>query len=115
MLGNGRTLLAIPISTTRVYVYADLAVSTDNVQSFSQSSPLGPLFKDFAGPVFPLIESLAPDTYIHYSSLQEVRLKDWVKGRAVLLGERAWQWKMPLCLQRSCLVKVASGRLFVRM
>jgi 2-polyprenyl-6-methoxyphenol hydroxylase-like FAD-dependent oxidoreductase len=89
MLGNGRTLLAIPISPTHVYVYADLAVSTDNVQSLSQTTPLGPLFKDFAGPVFPLIESLAPDTYIHYSSLQEVRLKDWVKGRAVLLGDAA--------------------------
>jgi 2-polyprenyl-6-methoxyphenol hydroxylase-like FAD-dependent oxidoreductase len=89
MLGDGRTLLAIPISPTHVYVYADLDVTTNNVQSFSQCTPLGPLFKDFAGPVFPLIECLAPDTYIHYSALQEVRLRDWVKGRAILLGDAA--------------------------
>jgi 2-polyprenyl-6-methoxyphenol hydroxylase-like FAD-dependent oxidoreductase len=89
MLGGGRTLLAIPVNPTHVYVYADLAVSGNGVSSYSSRSPLGSLFKDFAGPLFPLIEQLSSDTKVHYGPIQEVLLKDWVQGRVVLLGDAA--------------------------
>ncbi len=89
MLGRGRTLLAIPVSQTDVYVYADMAVPSEGVLALSQSSPLRSLFKGFAGPVFPLIDRLPSDAHVHYGPIEEVRLKDWVKGRIVLLGDAA--------------------------
>ncbi len=89
MLGRGRTLLAIPVSQTDVYVYADLAVPSEGVLALSRSSPLRSLFKGFAAPIFPLIDRLSPDAHIHYGPIEEVRLNDWVKGRIVLLGDAA--------------------------
>ncbi len=89
MLGTGRTLLAIPVSRTDVYVYADISVPGDGVPGLPPDSPLRSLFKDFAGPVFPLIDRLSADTPIHYGPIEEVRLKDWISGRVVLLGDAA--------------------------
>jgi 2-polyprenyl-6-methoxyphenol hydroxylase-like FAD-dependent oxidoreductase len=89
MLGRDRTLLAIPVSESDVYVYADMAVPSEGILALSRSSPLRSLFKGFAGPVFPLIDRLPSDTQVHYGPIEEVRLKDWVKDRIVLLGDAA--------------------------
>lgn len=89
MLGNGCTLLAIPVSLTEVYVYADLAVASGAIGGFSRSSPLRQLFKDFAGPVFPLIDRLSSDTQIHFAPIEEVRLTNWTQRRLALIGDAA--------------------------
>ncbi|SDR97369.1 FAD-dependent monooxygenase [Bradyrhizobium canariense] len=89
MLGSGRTLLAIPVNRTDVYVYADIAIPGDGAPDLPPDSPLRSLFKDFSGPVFPLIDGLSAETPIHYGPIEEVRLKDWINGRVVLLGDAA--------------------------
>ena len=96
MLGKGRTLLAIPVSQTDVYFYADMAVPSEGILAMSRISPLRSLFKGFAGPVFPLIDRLPSDAHVfpsdahvHYGPIEEVQLEDWVKDRIVLLGDAA--------------------------
>jgi 2-polyprenyl-6-methoxyphenol hydroxylase-like FAD-dependent oxidoreductase len=89
MLGNGRTLLAIPISPSEVYVYADLAVPGDAIDQFSQTSSLAPLFAGFARPVLPLLEGLSIDTKIHFASVEQVQMTSWVNGRVLLIGDAA--------------------------
>jgi 2-polyprenyl-6-methoxyphenol hydroxylase-like FAD-dependent oxidoreductase len=89
MLGNGRTLLAIPVSATDVYVYGDMAVDEGMIGSFSQDTALPPLFAGFAAPVFPLIENVAAGTQVHFGRIEQVQMPEWVAGRAVLVGDAA--------------------------
>jgi 2-polyprenyl-6-methoxyphenol hydroxylase-like FAD-dependent oxidoreductase len=89
MLGNGRTLLAIPVSKSNVYVYADMAVASNAIERFSDQSPLTALFAGFGAPVFPLIEALSGDTKIHFGRIEQVQLTSWVNGRVVLIGDAA--------------------------
>ncbi len=89
MLGNGRTLLALPISETDVYVYGDIAVNEAAIGAFSQGTPLLPLFAEFAAPVLPLIENLPAETQVHFGRIEQVEMPHWVAGRAVLIGDAA--------------------------
>jgi 2-polyprenyl-6-methoxyphenol hydroxylase-like FAD-dependent oxidoreductase len=89
MLGNGRTLLALPVSRSDVYVYADLAVEKADIAGFSAQTPLASLHAGFGAPVFPLIEALPAGTEIHFGRIEEVRMADWVNGRVVLIGDAA--------------------------
>ncbi|MET0674200.1 MAG: FAD-dependent monooxygenase, partial [Bradyrhizobium sp.] len=89
MLGRDRTLLAIPVSQTDVYVYADMAVSNGDIRALSRNSSLRSLFEGFTGPVFPLIDRLHSDAQVNFGPIEEVQLKDWVQGRIVLLGDAA--------------------------
>jgi len=89
MLGNGRTLLALPVSTTDVYVYADIAVGADAIGEFSPRSALPSLLAGFGAPVFPLIENLPAGTEVHFGRIEQVRMAEWVKGRVVLIGDAA--------------------------
>lgn len=124
MLGNGRTLLAIPVSQTEVYVYADLAVSAGDIAGLSRTSPLRKLFGDFRGPVFPLVDRLSSDAHIQFGPIEEVRLTDWLARRVVLIGDaahgsspnmaggRGWRWRMLWCWRRSSRVRPGSTRLW---
>jgi 2-polyprenyl-6-methoxyphenol hydroxylase-like FAD-dependent oxidoreductase len=89
MLGNKRTLLALPVSRTDVYVYGDIAVDEDAICAFSQDTPLAPLFADFTAPVFPLIENLPTGTQVHFGRIEQVQMPEWVADRAVLIGDAA--------------------------
>jgi 2-polyprenyl-6-methoxyphenol hydroxylase-like FAD-dependent oxidoreductase len=86
MLGKGRTLLAIPISSSKLYVYADCP-TTD----FSDGSmeTLKGLFSDFEGPLRPIIDELDSSVPIHRALLQEVPYRRQVISRLVLIGDAA--------------------------
>ena len=89
MLGDGRTLLAIPVGQSDVYVYADMAVAANAVEGFSDQSPLASLFAGFSAPVFPLIESLSRDANVHFGRIEQVQMTSWVNGRVILIGDAA--------------------------
>jgi 2-polyprenyl-6-methoxyphenol hydroxylase-like FAD-dependent oxidoreductase len=89
MIGNGRTLLAIPINQTEIYVYADMAVDRLTADRLSAYTPLSSIFAGFGAPIFPLIDACSTDTQIHFGKIEQVRMPNWVNGRVVLIGDAA--------------------------
>jgi 2-polyprenyl-6-methoxyphenol hydroxylase-like FAD-dependent oxidoreductase len=86
MLGHKRSLLAIPISKTKVYVYADCSTS---LMPRPSVPALKVLFQDFRAPLGDIL-SQAPEVSDAYCSpLEEVTMKRWVKGNVVLIGDAA--------------------------
>jgi 2-polyprenyl-6-methoxyphenol hydroxylase-like FAD-dependent oxidoreductase len=89
MFGNGRTLLALPVSSTHVYLYADISVGADAIDAFSPRTALPPLFAGFGAPVYPLIESLPADLEMHFGRIEQVQMAESTRGRVVLIGDAA--------------------------
>jgi len=90
MLGNGATLLGIPVSATHAYVYADLTLPAGaDSESFRHAS-LPELFNAFAAPLHRLLERGQHDeARVHFGRLGQVEMDDWVQGRVVLIGDAA--------------------------
>ncbi|PDT34719.1 MULTISPECIES: FAD-dependent monooxygenase [Sinorhizobium] len=86
MLGNGRTLLGIPISETETYIYADCR---SNEFGDGSVNVMKRLFNSFAGPLGPIVAALDPATAVHRAVLQEVPAKRWIADRHVLIGDAA--------------------------
>lgn len=86
MLGNGRTLLGIPISERETYIYADCRLS-----DFGDGSVevMKRLFSGFAAPLGPIVAALDPATAVHRATLQEVAASRWIADRHVLIGDAA--------------------------
>ena len=85
MLGHRTAFLTIPIGNGRVYCYCD-------VVSASRDDPdedLGQLFSGFAEPVPSLIDSVTDRALVHRSTIEEVALDSWTRGRVVLVGDAA--------------------------
>lgn len=89
MLGAGLTLLAIPVSERDVYVYADMAITGNEARAGIKDVSLITLFQDFAAPVFPLVANMPDSTPVHFGSIEQVVMDDWVRGRVVLIGDAA--------------------------
>ncbi|MFI8479111.1 FAD-dependent monooxygenase [Pseudomonas sp. NPDC078700] len=89
MLGQGRTLLAIPVSAEHVYVYADLTLVDGEAKEDIKTTPLEGLFNDFAAPVFSLIANVPKDTPVHFGSIEQVVMDAWYLDRVVLIGDAA--------------------------
>lgn len=89
MLGTGKTLLGLPVSEESIYVYGDVTVPSSAVGDYSPETDLKPLFAGFGAPVFPLIETLPAGARVHFGRIEEVRMREWVKGRSVLIGDAA--------------------------
>jgi 2-polyprenyl-6-methoxyphenol hydroxylase-like FAD-dependent oxidoreductase len=87
MLGNGKTLLGLPVNAQNIYVYGDVTVPSEAIGDYSPGTDLKPLFAEFGAPVYPLIETVPADTQVHFGRIEEVRMSEWVKGRAVLIGD----------------------------
>jgi FAD-dependent urate hydroxylase len=85
MLGHRTAFLTIPIGNGRVYCYCDV-VSTSEAD---RHEDVGRLFSGFAEPVPSLIDSLADRPLVHRSTIEEVALDSWVRGRVVLVGDAA--------------------------
>jgi 2-polyprenyl-6-methoxyphenol hydroxylase-like FAD-dependent oxidoreductase len=84
LLGRRAAFLMLPIGNGRVYCYCDvLSPSAED----GVNDP-GPRFCGFAEPVPSLIESI-PDQGLHRSTIEEVTLDTWVRGRVVLVGDAA--------------------------
>ena len=89
MLGNGSTLLAIPVTAEDVYVYADKTLPGSFDPQTARSANLVEHFQGFASPVFPLVEQASGDTRIHAGRIGQVTMDHWVRGRIVLMGDAA--------------------------
>lgn len=89
MLGNGRTLLAIPVGDGQVYVYADITLPAGADPESVRHACLPELFQDFSAPVFPLLERAQDDTPVHFSRLGEIVMDDWTHGNVVFIGDAA--------------------------
>lgn len=89
MLGHRKALLAIPVNANDIYVYADTALAFQDIQSTTAQASLPALFKDFSGPILPLITQIPEGTLVHFSKIEQVVMDDWVKGRVVLIGDAA--------------------------
>ncbi|WP_004580200.1 FAD-dependent monooxygenase [Marinobacter nanhaiticus] len=87
MLGNGRTLLAIPVSDTETYVYADRALN--HHEAANGSMQMGSLFGEFSDPLSPLVENLSAETQIHFGRIEEISMPQWRCGRVILIGDAA--------------------------
>lgn len=88
MLGDGMSLLAIPINADRLYVYADMAVSEQAAQRNLTDLPPR-LLTAFSSPLSPLITHMPTDAQVHFSRIEQVVMDDWVKGQVVLIGDAA--------------------------
>jgi 2-polyprenyl-6-methoxyphenol hydroxylase-like FAD-dependent oxidoreductase len=85
MLGDRTALLTVPIGRDRVYCYCDV-VSTPEAD---RHQDLGPLFSGFADPVPSLLDSVSDRALVHRSTIEEVALDSWTRGRVVLVGDAA--------------------------
>ncbi|WP_339485551.1 FAD-dependent monooxygenase [Pseudomonas sp. EL_65y_Pfl2_R95] len=89
MLGQGRTLLAIPVSAEKVYVYADKTLGDGEAKEDIQTTPLATVFEDFSAPVLPLIASMPSTTPVHFGSIEQVVMSTWYLDQVVLIGDAA--------------------------
>lgn len=101
MLGADRSLLAKPISTTELYIYADISVDKDFTSAYSCETPLLPLFGDMAGPLRPALE-LSSAATVHFGELVRLRMPAWYKNRVALVGDAAHA-SPPSMAQGACL------------
>lgn len=86
MLGPGRTLLAIPVSETHVYLYADCRTA-----DVPNNTVLGlrDLFVGFKSPLGELVARLNSSNEIHFGELQEIPEHSRNKHGLVLMGDAA--------------------------
>lgn len=86
MVGEKRTLLAIPVNKEELYIYADCP--TDELRKQS-SVFVSDMFSNFRGPLGHIIPELDKNTKIHCAQLEEVPMRRWAKARTVLIGDAA--------------------------
>lgn len=89
MLGNGCTLLAIPVSRDHAYVYADLAAPMGADPGQLRHLNLAEQFRGFSSPLLPLVQQASAASDIHFGRIGQVSMNDWVRGRIVLVGDAA--------------------------
>jgi FAD-dependent urate hydroxylase len=85
MLGHRTAFLTIPIGNGRVYCYCDVVSASGE----DCDEDLGRVFSGFAEPVPTLLGSVADQALMHRSTIEEVALDSWVRGRVVLVGDAA--------------------------
>ncbi|QRM51633.1 NAD(P)-binding protein (plasmid) [Rhizobium sp. BG6] len=86
MLGAGRTLLAIPLNDSELYLYADCFAKDFGDGSISA---LKAAFRDFASPLGPIVANLSDGIEAHRSAIEEVPFSTFIAGRLVLIGDAA--------------------------
>ncbi|NKM42479.1 hypothetical protein GFL68_30400 [Rhizobium laguerreae] len=86
MLGRGRTLLAIPVTASQVYLYADCRTSEVNRNTLQDFKGM---FGDFRAPLGPLIAQLDTSAEIHFSGLEEVPDFSTFEDGLVFIGDAA--------------------------
>lgn len=88
MLGATNSLLAEPVSSSELYVYADISADDAHRKIYSPSTPLKPLFQNIAGPLYPAL-ALGAQAAVHYGELVSLRLDSWCRNRVALVGDAA--------------------------
>jgi 2-polyprenyl-6-methoxyphenol hydroxylase-like FAD-dependent oxidoreductase len=89
MLGQKRTLLAIPVEAGKLYVYGDVAAAEGAHEGVAPVQVLRGLFSSFAAPLRPVVESLDAAHPIHAARLREIPAQIRHKGSVVLIGDAA--------------------------
>jgi 2-polyprenyl-6-methoxyphenol hydroxylase-like FAD-dependent oxidoreductase len=89
MLAPRQAFLAMPVGPNRLYCYADLATLATEDPTRRDLDRLLALFAEFAEPVPGILSELRSFDAIHFSTIEEVVVDSWVKGRVVLLGDAA--------------------------
>jgi FAD-dependent urate hydroxylase len=85
MLGHRTAFLTVPIGRGRVYCYCDV-VSASGEEGGNDP---GRFLSGFAEPVPTLLDSVPDQGCLHRSTIEEVALDSWVKGRVILVGDAA--------------------------
>jgi FAD-dependent urate hydroxylase len=85
MLGKRTAFLTIPIGNDQVYCYCDIVSSPDE----QPDEDPGTLFSAFAEPAPALLDSISDRALMHRSTIEEVALDSWTRGRVVLVGDAA--------------------------
>jgi 2-polyprenyl-6-methoxyphenol hydroxylase-like FAD-dependent oxidoreductase len=85
MLGQRTAFLTIPIGNGRVYCYCDLVSPAGE----ARHEDFGRHFSGYADPVPKLLESVPEPDLVHRSTIEEVALDSWVRGRVALVGDAA--------------------------
>jgi len=88
MLGATNSLLAKPVSSSEMYVYADMSADDAHRKIYSPSTPLKPLFRDIAGPLYPVLD-LCAKARVHYGELVSLQLNSLCRNRVALVGDAA--------------------------
>ena len=81
LLGRRTAFLMLPIGDGRAYCYCDVVAGGDEEPAR--------LFAGFARPVPDLLESASDPARVHRSTIEEVALDTWTRGRVVLIGDAA--------------------------
>ncbi|QRM33433.1 FAD-dependent monooxygenase [Microvirga sp. VF16] len=89
MIGQGQTLLAIPVSPSMAYVYADRSVELGATRPYSDTTSLERLFSGFSGPLVSLVKTVPPETKVHFSQIETVPSGTWRRDRIILIGDAA--------------------------
>jgi 2-polyprenyl-6-methoxyphenol hydroxylase-like FAD-dependent oxidoreductase len=81
----------IPISPEQMYIWASIAEPNKvHVDQTLQPKIMYDQFFELSGYLKDIVDQLGPDTYVHYTAVEEVTLAaDWHCGRIVLLGDSA--------------------------
>jgi 2-polyprenyl-6-methoxyphenol hydroxylase-like FAD-dependent oxidoreductase len=82
MLGHRTAFLTIPIGNGRVYCYCDV------VSEGRDEDPVR-LFSGFAQPAPDFLDKAAERELVHRSTIEEVALDAWTRGRLILIGDAA--------------------------
>ncbi len=85
MLGHRTAFLTIPIGNGRVYCYCDVVSRSGE----DRHEDLGQYFSGYAEHVPELLESVGERALVHRSTIEEVALDSWRRGRVVLVGDAA--------------------------
>ena len=85
MLGHRTAFLTIPIGNGRVYCYCDVVSASGE----GDEEDLSRLFSAFAEPAPSLVDAVTDRSLVHRSTIEEVALDSWTRGRVVLIGDAA--------------------------
>jgi 2-polyprenyl-6-methoxyphenol hydroxylase-like FAD-dependent oxidoreductase len=88
MLGADRSLLGKPISSSELYMYADISAGKGEVSKYSSATPLEPLFHGISGPLAASLK-LSDGADIHFSPLVRVQMDSYYRNRVLLVGDAA--------------------------
>lgn len=85
LLGDRTAFLTIPIGNGLVYCYCDVVSRAGE----HRHDDLARLFSAYADPVPELLDAISELDVVHRSTIEEVALDSWVRGRVVLVGDAA--------------------------
>ncbi|WP_419903117.1 FAD-dependent monooxygenase [Kiloniella sp.] len=93
MLGRGKILLLMPISSGRAYVFASITDPNGKYASLNNEAVNNDVirreFAEFGGAVPHILKRLEQDGPVLPGQLQQMLVPEWVKGACVLVGDAA--------------------------